>query len=88
VTVRLSCYVLVSLLERADFLKIRSNNHKRAIASTKRSRGSIHFMHTSLSAMVRARTLPKEELLCLPRDTAGARVELSLIFPGPALIQL
>jgi hypothetical protein len=70
---------LVSRLERDGRLKMRSNNHTKAIASTNRSSGSIHLMRTSLSAMMTARMLPKRDLLCLPRDTVGKMYGLSLI---------
>jgi hypothetical protein len=49
-----------------------SNNHKSTIASTNRSRGSIHFTVCLLrSTKLEARALPKGKLLCLPRDTVG-----------------
>jgi hypothetical protein len=76
-------YALVSFLERNGLFKMRSNNHTTAIASTTRSNGSIHFMfmfmHISLSALVKssavvkARVLPKGDVLCFAHDRRGER---------------
>jgi hypothetical protein len=56
-----------------------SINHTTTIASTNRSRGSIHFTVCLLAHhKLAARALPKGRLLYLPRDTVKGIEELAV----------